>query len=160
RGVEPDRDAVVVCDECTVARDGPSTAAEGDDARACVEGEGEGGSFDLAEVRFAVFVNDRGHGATFACGDKLVEVEPHALKSGSERAGNGRFADAHEAGDDDARLGRHCSSKVCCHRSSTESKSTKNSGKEMRTESAPARVDLPLAMSAATAQAMAMRWSP
>src|ERR1044071_889639 len=142
----------MLVDERAVRENGPRPAAERDDVRGLdCQSIAERCAFDFTKLRLAVFVNYHLRCAPFAFFDKLIQINHRAGESAGECCGDGRFARAHEARDDDWLC-------ALAHLSITDSSNSKNSGKETPTHSlAPTISDSPSAMSAAIAKAIAMR---
>src|SRR5918912_2512484 len=152
--VEPDDEAVPLCDQCAVLFDSPRAAAErhDDTARIRLYKSTQGARLHLTKLLFTVFIYDLLRGASLPLADELIEVNHATTESPRESGGERSLACGHEARDEDALV-------EVTHRSRTDARRWKNSGKETPTHSAPSISDSPSAMSAATVKAIAIRWS-
>jgi len=84
--------------------------AECDDSGTLGKRGGEGRGFQAAEVGFSVLGEYLGDSEARALFEVGVEVEEVPAKAGSEKASNGGFAGAHEAGEGDALNSGGCGS--------------------------------------------------
>ena len=104
RSVEEDGDgAWGLLDKEPVAEGFGSAAAESDDGVRSREGAREGAGLEAAELGLAKGGEDLRNGDAGEIGDNVVEVKEVPADVGRKLTANGRFAGAHEPGENDAR---------------------------------------------------------